>query len=393
MATSFQQISHRLWLLPLFAACSGTPIVSGEPGTPLPGLSQEQLGQFQAGSALFNKVFTQEEGVGPLFNENQCSACHTSPAPGGTTGFELVTKATRFENGACDLLVEAGGENVRKKATPLLRAHGIEREEIPEQANGVGGFTTPFLFGAGLVEAIPNETILQFADPDDSNGDGISGRPGRTPDGRLARFGRKSDVATLEEFVDTAIRLEMGLTTPTKVEEEPINGVPLPEGTDPAADPEVDQRVMALLTSFVRFLAPPEPKPARSRAHADTLDAGRRLFEQIGCTSCHVPVMQTGPNEIEALSNKRVALYSDLLLHDMGPQLADVCGYTAQPSEVRTEMLMGLGHRLIFLHDGRTRSLEEAILTHGGEAQAARDAFAELTFLRQYYVLAFLRSL
>jgi CxxC motif-containing protein (DUF1111 family) len=367
--------------------------VFAEAGTELPDLGQTELGRFQAGLALFEKVYSPEEGLGPLFNENQCSACHTVPATGGTTGFEFVTKATRFENGVCDPLTEEGGENIRTNATPALKALGIEKEEIPPSATEVGRFSTPFLFGLGLVEAIADETILEREDPDDSDGNGISGRPGRTPDGRLARFGRKAELATILEFVDTALRFEMGLTTPLRTEEETINGTPVPPGTDPAPDPEISQDALELLTDFVRFLAPPAPAPPRSDAHRDTLEAGEQLFEDIGCAECHTPSMRTGSNEIPALDHKTVKLYSDLLLHDLGPETTDVCGYTARPEEVRTEMLMGLGQRQFFLHNGRAQQLEDAILLHGGEAQRARDAFAELTFLRQLFLLEFLRSL
>lgn len=377
------------------AACGAQPgevPVSGEPGEPLPDLTETQRTDFFAGLALFNKVYLPEEGLGPLFNENQCSACHTSPAPGGTT-VELITKATRFAEGVCDPLTTEGGENVRKQATPLLKAHGIERQAVPSSATEVGRLTTPFLFGLGLVESIPEETIIERADPNDEDGDGISGRPGRTEDGRLARFGRKAEVASILDFIDTAIRLEMGLTTPFKPEEELINGRPFPPGTDPAAEPEANQRTMELLTAFVRFLAPAAPIAPQSQAQADTLDAGRRLFEQIGCANCHTPTMRTGPNDIHALDNKTVGLYSDLLLHDMGPSLADVCGYTATPSEIRTEMLMGVRHRPFLMHDGRANHIEEAILEHGGEAEAARTAFTQLSWLRQYYLIRFLRSL
>jgi CxxC motif-containing protein (DUF1111 family) len=103
--------------------------------------------------------------------------------------------------------------------------------------------------------------------------------------------------------------------------------------------------------------------------------------------------MRTGPSEIPALDRKTVNLYSDLLLHDMGPALADVCGFTATPTEIRTELLMGLRHRSVFLHDGRAFDLREAILEHGGEAQRARDAFTRLGWLAQEYVVMFLRSL
>ena len=379
-----------------FAACTPqADAVYGEPGAPLAGLDGAELAEFHAGAALFDKVFTPEEGLGPLFNENQCSACHTEPASGGTGGpQEEVVKATRYEGpGVCDALSREGGENIRKQATPLLRAHGVERETIPPSATERGEFTTPPLFGLGVVEAIPDETILAKEDPEDSDADGISGRAGRTADGRLARFSRKAEVATLLEFIESALRFEMGLTTPLKTEEETINGTPVPPETDPAPDPEADQRTLALLTTFVRFLTPPARAVPRSEAHRDSVATGQRLFDELGCTACHTPSMRTGPSKIPALDRKTVNLYSDLLLHAMGPALADVCGFTATPAEIRTELLMGLRHRSVFLHDGRAFDLREAILEHGGEAQRARDAFSRLGWLSQEYVVMFLQSL
>lgn len=376
------------------ACSSGQDVSHGAPGTPLPGLRQTELTRFHAGQALFDKVYSPEEGLGPLFNENQCSACHTVPATGGTTGFERVVKATRFLGpGACDLLVREGGENVRSQATPRLKSHGIDRQPMPPSATEVGRFTPPFLFGLGLIEEIPEEAILARADPNDTDRDGISGRVGRTGGGRLARFGRKAEFATIRDFVESALRLEMGLTTPTVPNEEAVVGIAAHSDVDPARDPEVDQATVELLTAFVRFLNAPAPAPPRSPTHNDTIVAGRRLFDELRCSACHTASMRTGPSDVDALDRRTVTLYSDLLLHDMGPTLANVCAHTATPGEVRTEMLMGLRHRDRLLHDGRTSDLREAILTHGGEAQRARDAFARLPWSRQEYVLKFLRSL
>jgi CxxC motif-containing protein (DUF1111 family) len=313
---------------------------------------------------------------------------------GGTTGFEFVTKATTYDSvSGCNLLILEGGENIRTQATPLLRDAGIQRANVPPAASHVGRFTTPFLFGLGLVEAIDDETILSRTDPDDRNGDGISGRVGRTEDGRLARFTRKGEVATIREFVDSALRLEMGLTTPLGPEEGTIGGTPFPDGTDPAPEPEVDDTTIDLLTAFVRYLAPPAPTVPRSEAHRDSIEQGRELFEDIGCQSCHTPIMTTGVHEVRALHRQRVALYSDLLLHDMGPASSGVCGRTATPTEVRTEMLMGLRHRQFYLHNGRAHDLREAVLAHGGEAQRSRDAFARLGWVEQEFVVRFLQSL
>lgn len=388
----------QLPILALFAAwmlaCKAdADAVSGEPGTPLPGLSASDSARFFAGRTLFNKVFTPDEGLGPAFNENQCSACHTAPAVGGTTGFERIVKASRYGGpGACDLLSREGGENIRTSTTPRLRAHGVIRESIPSSATDTGRFLPPFLFGLGLIESIPEDAITERADPDDRDGDGISGRAARGPDGRLTRFGRKADVATIEEFTRSALRLEMGLTTRSN-ERDLVNGAAVPPGVDPAAEPEVDAATVDLLADFVRFLAPPAAAPPRSAAHADTLARGRRLFDQLGCARCHTPAMRTGSHDKPALSRKTVNLYSDLLLHDMGPSLANVCAHDAAPRELRTTALMGLGHRQFYLHDGRAMDLREAILAHGGEAQAARDAFARLGWLRQEYLVIFLRPL
>jgi CxxC motif-containing protein (DUF1111 family) len=367
--------------------------VAGEPGTPLPGLPDTLLAKFFAGRALFDKVYTAEEGLGPMFNENQCSACHTSPASGGTGGFERVVKASRFEGPEnCDPLVDSGGENIRTQATLAMKALGFERESIPERATEVGHFLAPALFGLGLVETIPEEEIMARADPEDRDGDGISGRAARTREGRLGRFGRKAEFASLREFIETALRLEMGLTT-RGGDVETFNGKPVPEGADPTREPEVDSVTVDLLTAFVRFLAPPAPLLARSGPRRDTLEAGRRLFESIGCAACHVPTMRTGPSPIPALDRKTVALYSDFLLHDMGPGLANVCAHDASPTELRTAILAGLSSRSFYLHDGRAIDLRDAILAHGGEAQRSRDAFARLPWLRQEYLIRFLQSL
>ncbi len=374
-------------------ACTGDGAVSGEPGAPLPGLRDVDLARFRAGLVLFDKVYTPQEGLGPTFNENQCSACHTRPASGGTSGFERVVKATRFTAPtACDPLREEGGANVRSQATPLLHARGVHGESIPSRATEVGRFTPPFLFGLGLVEAIPDARILAAEDPDDRNEDGISGRAGRTPDGRVARFGRKAEFATVREFVESALRLEMGLTTPGDTMDA-VNGKAVPPAVDPVPDPEANPTSVALLTAFVRLLAVPAPLPPVTTAQRDTVAEGRRIFTALGCAGCHTPVLRTGTaSDVPALNGRAVPLYSDLLLHDMGPALADVCGYTATPAELRTEPLMGVGRRDRLLHDGRTDDLREAILAHGGEAQRSRDEFARLPWLRQEYLVIFLRS-
>lgn len=374
----------------MLGACRKNEFVSGVAGEPLSALDAPQLGRFRAGQALFNRVFSPADGVGPFFNENQCSACHTDPAAGGT-GEQIVVKATRFAPPhTCDLLTAETGQNIRMKATPALAAYGIRRQRLPVDARETAKFIVPFVFGLGAVEAIPRAEIMRRVDASDADGDGISGRPGRDAQGRFARFGHKADVASLPDFVESAAHLEMGLTTP----HEPTEAMPAntPKEADIARDPELSATQVELLTDFVRLLSP----PARRRiapAEASLVREGEQLFHQIRCSACHTPSMPTSSRTISALDSKRVALYSDLLLHDMGKSLAGVCAAGAQPAEWRTAMLMGLRWRQRFLHDGRANDLFDAIRLHDGEGAAARRRFLQLTRLQQEALLKFLQTL
>jgi CxxC motif-containing protein (DUF1111 family) len=360
-------------------------------GDAVPGLSAEEAERFRRGHQLFRKVYTPDEGLGPLFNENACNACHTDPADGGT-GDQFLVRATALRSdGTCDIL-EGRGENIRQRATPLLRAHGITIEEVPAEATAVARINVPFVFGLGLVEAIPDEQILSRVGEPGRHGE-LSGRPGRDMEGRLARFGRKANVSTLFDFVEEASRLEMGLTNPLNPDERGPGGEPLPEGTDPAPNPEIDMETLQRMTDFVRFLSPPPRVAPRDPEGQALVERGEAFFEEIGCAGCHVPFMETGPHPVEALSRKRIDLFSDLLLHDMGPELASICGPAATASEWRTEMLMGLSERKVFLHDSRAGTLWEAIRFHGGEAAGARARFEALDRISQEALIQYLRTL
>jgi CxxC motif-containing protein (DUF1111 family) len=375
------------------AACTRPAPQPSPIGTPLPGLTDAQLRRFKKGEALFNRVFTEADGLGPLFNENQCSACHTFPASGGT-GEQQLIKATRYTPpSSCDVLRDEGGENVRTQATTALEKLGFEHQPFPSRATERGRFTAPFLFGLGLVEAIPEREILARADPDDRNHDGISGRPGRDAHGRLARLSRKAEHAGIADFVDAALHLEMGLTTSRRRAEGLLAGMPFPEGADLAPEPEINDDVSQLLVEFVRFLAPPHRHLPANPEERRNVEQGEKLFHNVGCAECHVTAMTTGRSRIDALSRKRVHLYSDLLLHDLGPALADVCGIAASPSELRTELLMGLRFRRVYLHDGRVNNLFDAIRLHGGEAAPARARFLALHAIQQEQLVRFLRTL
>lgn len=372
-------------------ACRPPGAAPPAPGDPLNGLTDAQLGQFLLGRALFERLTTPEEGLGPLFNAERCSACHSDPASGGS-GPALVLKATRYEDGHCDLLADQGGDNIQQRATALLQARGVTQETTPSRATATARVTGPPLFGLGLVEAIPEATILARQDSADVNGDGISGRAPRTAAGQLARFGRKGDAATILDFIDTALRFELGLTTARNPREESVNGRPLPASVDPMPEPEFDERGMRLLADYVRLLAPPARSPA-SGAERDSVHRGERLFESVGCASCHALELRSGPSDVRALDRAPVRLYSDLLLHDLGSGLDGVCGPSASPSEYRTAPLWGLRFRKAYLHDRRAGTLSDAVGLHAGEAAAARDRFARLSAEEQALLLRFLASL
>ncbi len=383
--------------LALVATLAGCGVAGGReatrpgvpPGSPLPGLRPAELARFRAGEALFNHVFTPAEGLGPLFNENQCSACHTSPASGGT-GEQLVVKMTRFTPpDRCDVLSGEGGENVRSQATPLLIARGITRQPPARDATESVRLDTPFLFGIGAVAAIPELELRRTAEEEPHD---AQGHLGRTADGRTGRFGRKADVATLREFVESALRFELGLTSPRQPTEASA-GLALPPGTNPHPAPDVDQRTVERLTDYVRFLAPlPQALPTEPAARQQA-EAGESLFRRIGCEECHTAALRTGRSDVPALDRKVVRLYSDLLLHDLGPALAGTCAPGATPQEYRTELLMGLRYRRRFLHDGRAYTVRDAIEAHGGQAAATAEAFRRLPLEEQLAVLKFLDTL
>lgn len=378
-----------LGLLVSCVACQGDSDPARRPGRPLHELSEVERGRFQQGKAIFTRVFGPDEGLGPFFNENACNACHSHPTNGGTGEQRLVQVARSDESGDCRVL----SPNVRQQTTPALAMHGLREEPVPAGATDTVRFMAPFLFGLGLVEAIPADAILARADPMDEDDDGISGRPGAAPDGRVGRFGHRAERATLPGFIDTALRLEMGLTTPSNPVEALPAGLELPSRADPVAEPEIGRDAVALLADYVRFLAPPArrvPETAEQRAR---VARGEQIFHRIGCPACHVPAMRTGPSQSPALDETRVHLYSDLLLHDLGPGLAGACTAHASASEFRTAPLMGLRYRDRFLHDGRAFGIRDAIELHGGEAAATRSRFEALGTGAQALLLMFLEAL
>jgi len=365
---------------------------------PLDGLSNGELGDFQDGHTQFRKAFTINEGLGPIFNNVSCASCHSGDGRG-----KPENVLVRFSRGT-DLDFSEGGPQLQDKAIP-----GAVAERLPSGVD-VSYRLPPPVFGVGLIEAISDSTIAAGEDPGDANADGISGRvnwvtpapylPADDPGGgttpRAGRFGRKGSVSSLVQQVTEAYHQDMGITSEFRpVENVNPLGPEVAAGVDRAPEPEVSVAKIHDLAQYMRMLAPPSPgemTPARER--------GQTLFAGARCTGCHTPVLHTGPHEIEALSNRDVALYSDLLLHDLGDALADNRpDGSADGHEWRTAPLWGmriarefLGGRLLLLHDGRAHSVDEAVRLHGGEASAARDAYLAMPTADKLDVVDFVES-
>jgi CxxC motif-containing protein (DUF1111 family) len=265
------------------------------------------------------------------------------------------------------------------------------------------------MIGLGLLEAVAAEDILAAADPDDADRDGISGRPNRVWDlasgqVRLGRFGWKAGEPSIAQQSGLAMAGDIGIGNPTApapfgdctAAEAACRAAP--DGNSPQyAGLEAPQEVMDQIVFYSRHLA----VPARRAVNDPAVLAGKRLFYAAGCTGCHRPKLATRRDwEVAELAGQLIWPYTDLLLHDMGEGLADGRPEgVASGREWRTAPLWGIGltaevsGHTQFLHDGRARSLTEAILWHGGEAQAARDAFAALPAAERAALLAFLGSL
>jgi len=361
-------------------------------GDPLPGLTPEQLAQFKAGKRAFQRAFTPQDGLGPLFNEVSCQECHEDPVLGGV-GDEIEIHATKFSpSGLCDPLFHEGGPVFQTQATPLLQAHGITNEPVPPDAAGIGRRTPSPLFGFGLVDAIPDAAIL--ANQNTNAAYGIHGHANRTIDGRVGRFGHKANTATLFDFNVGAYHDEMGITSAREPVENTLNGTPVPPDTVLGPQPNISLEEISNATVFIQFLAPPPSQIFTNYQDRTLAKRGQNLFTSLQCAGCHVPEMKTGPSAVPALNYKLVALYSDLLVHDLGTNLADICLGEAHPSEFRTAPLMGLRFHVDgLLHDASATNVQEAIERHGGEAQKSADEFKALNDDNKKALLKFLDSI
>lgn len=319
-------------------------------GGPINGLGRSGISLFNQGKAIFSRVFTPATGLGPLFNNVSCAACHEVPVVGGSGAFDqedvdVERHATANDRPMCDELTTAGGPVFREQAIP-----GAAVPPIPGNANvHIGSRSTPALFSSGSIDAISGETIL-------GNVKRSGGRAAMLPGGKVGRFGRKATDPDLAGFVRGAFATEQGIDAPNEISD-----------TD-----------LLVATFFIANLAPPDARVADQR--------GLQVFHDIGCATCHIPSLPTE-------NGRHAFLYSDLLLHDMGPGLADLCKGVAATGEFRTEPLMGLRFRSRFLHDGRALRLSSAITAHGGQSQPAADRFVRLNERDRNALMKFLSGL
>lgn len=447
--------------------------MQGGAGTSLKLVNQDAFSQFSAnltfeeemnfklGNALFRKLWVSSpssthasDGLGPLFNARACQSCHIKdgrghPPEGDADATSMFLRLARApENDAerqalADYVVQTlpdpnyGGQ-LQDLAVPGLSAEGkmvISYEEIPitladrtivtlrqpsykVENLGFGALhptttlsprVTPQMIGLGLIEAIHPSDILALADPDDENGDGISGKPQYKYNAELdklelGRFGWKAQNSTVKGQSAGAFSGDIGISSPlaisaygdcTELQEKCLA---LPTGVQPRlGDSEAPDPVLELVTFYSENLAVPQ---RRNVDDANVL-RGKELFYRFGCSACHAPKFVTSRKaNNKAQKFQLIWPYSDFLLHDMGEGLADDQPVgTANGREWRTPPLWGIGltetvsGHTFFLHDGRARNLTEAILWHGGEAQASRDAFAQMAKSERDAILSFLESL
>ena len=430
---------------PFTAEDPGPRLTPSRNGAPFEGLTPIQHQLFINGHQVFNDAASVQgnlpatrPGLGPRFNAESCASCHGHPHLGGTSQklnpqVELATREGATNHVPSFLKADGPAFEVRFKFKPdgmrddsvhaLFTISGrsdaagcvLEQPDFKRAAavdNLAFRIPTP-MFGAGLIEAIDDETIIANMQTDAPKkfSFGIRGRPnaGGRPntnenDNTITRFGWKAQNKSLELFVAEAFNVEQGITNelfPQEIEEAPgcrFNLTPERTTQVEALTPLDFPSDVVKAAFFIRFLAPPEPVP-----DSDSIVRGRTLFGDVGCALCHTPALRTGNATHAVLRDKDAKLYSDLLLHNMGSGLADdIHQGKARGDEFRTAPLWGLGERFFLLHDGRTKDLKEAIVAHASrgdwrypasEANESVSRFNKLTEVDKQHVLNFLRGL
>ncbi|CAG8873311.1 hypothetical protein PS726_03636 [Pseudomonas fluorescens] len=411
---------------------------------------------FSVGNSFFRSPWviapsttTARDGLGPLFNTNACQGCHIKdgrghpPTPDDVNAVSMLVRLSipdapvyakvieqlgvvpepvyggQFQDMAVPGVAPEGKVRVDYTAVPVRFKDGTEVELRKPSLNitqlGYGPMhpdtrfsarVAPPMIGLGLLEAIPDEAILANAEAQAKANNGISGRPNRVWDDAqqktvLGRFGWKAGQPNLNQQNVHAFSGDMGLTTSLRPVDDCTDAQTAckqaPSGNGPNGEPEVSDNILRLVLFYSRNLA----VPARRDVSAPEVLAGKTLFYQAGCQSCHTPKYTTAANAAEPeLANQVIRPYSDLLLHDMGDGLADNrTEFQASGRQWRTPPLWGIGltqavsGHTQFLHDGRARNLLEAVLWHGGEAKAAQQQVLSFNAEQRAALLAFLNSL
>ena len=387
-------------------------------GTPLPGLTGFESNLYTQGELPFAVNWPPSLGLGPVFTNAGCRACHSGSGGGGFSTFRIRLFGTLNPDGSFNPLTNEGGPLLQPLSNAAQILNGtcvLSGEVLPADATIVGSRQVPAVFGLGLIDAIPDATIAanaNFQTNDATNQAlGIHGVPNMSlgSDGQLhpGRFGMKAQMPSLLQQVAHALQHDVGLTNPINPDEDLPQGNPYPLACQAAATEPNDTggHITLQIYQALEFVAPLAPTTPLG-----TLP-GQLVFNNIGCANCHIPTLQTGPaatvaltmtssgivatsETSAALSNQSVNLFSDLLLHDMGSGLADgiVMGQ-ASGSQWRTTPLWGLSKRTQFLHDGRAQSIDGAIRAHGGEASAVVLNYLGLNSTDGSNLRAFLGSL
>ncbi|KPY40230.1 Lipoprotein [Pseudomonas syringae pv. primulae] len=423
---------------------------------PSANLSPVRRLDFSVGNSFFRSPWviapsttTARDGLGPLFNTNACQNCHIKdgrghpPEAGDTNAVSMLVRLSIPDDPAfADLIQRNGvlpepnyGGQLQDMANPGVTPEGKVRVEydaltvkfrdgtavelrqptlrITQLGYGpmhpethVSARIAPPMIGLGLLEAIADEAVLANADPDDKNGDGISGRANWVWDDAqqkvvMGRFGWKAGQPNLNQQNVHAFSGDMGLTTSLRRFDDctpaQTDCLAAPNGNGPDGEPEVSDNILRLVEFYTRNLG----VPARRNVDDPQVLTGKNLFFQAGCQQCHAPSFKTRADAAEPeLANQEIRPYTDLLLHDMGDGLADNrTEFQATGREWRTPPLWGLGLTAAvnghtqMLHDGRARNALEAILWHGGEAQAAQRQVLAFNAEQREALLAFLNSL
>lgn len=408
----------------------------------IPTLGREDSRSFAVGNSFFNENWVTapsstegRDGLGPLFNAQSCSSCHFKDGRGAPPLDDddprrgLLLRLSVSGPDGTPMPVPGYGGQLQDRSINGVPAEGrfvitttpIEATfadgtpytllaptySIDSAAYGpmpddlmISPRVAPAVFGTGLLEAVPEATIRAAADPDDRDGDGVSGRPNDVIDidgaTTLGRFGWKANVASVEEQNAGAFVGDIGITSSLHPQQDCTSAETQCLAAIDGGQPELNDDKLQRVTFYTRTLA----VPARREVDEPSTTAGEATFGKLGCATCHTPELRTGASDIEALADQTIRPYTDLLIHDMGDGLADGRpDGSATGNEWRTAPLWGLGlietvngHTRL-MHDGRARDITEAILWHGGEAAASQERFRRLTAAQRDQLIEFLESL